>query len=167
VGLAAPAAAQEAGHLISGASIRPHSISGDRFAGNTVTGKRVEESTLGVVSNATRADAVTALVWHPLTLSIGWSDPITGGRAPAYAIDAQGVVHFRGYLESPATPDTTIFTLPPSLIPENQVCLALGGAGTVTGRLLIDTDGAVSMVRDPQHSTASASASLDGVTWAP
>jgi hypothetical protein len=52
--LATPAAAREAGHLINGTSIQEHSVPGNRLENNTITGRQVKESTLGVVPNSAR-----------------------------------------------------------------------------------------------------------------
>jgi hypothetical protein len=63
VGLAAPAAAQQAIHLINGKSIKNHTISGKKLKKNTLTGRQIKESTLGKVPKAksasTAGDATT------------------------------------------------------------------------------------------------------------
>jgi hypothetical protein len=114
VGLAMPAAAHEAGHLINGATIKPHSIAGNRLKNNTLTGAQIKESTLGVVPKAAKAATIPALTWHPLLLDTNWAAEM-GGRVPAYAVDAQGIVHLRGTLVS-VNQTEPAFTLPVSVL---------------------------------------------------
>jgi hypothetical protein len=61
VGLAAPAAAQQATHLINGKSIKNHTIAGKKLKHNTLTGKQIKESKLGKVPKATNADTLGGL----------------------------------------------------------------------------------------------------------
>jgi hypothetical protein len=61
VGLAAPAAAQQAAHLINGKSIKNHTITGKKLKHNTVTGKQIKESKLGKVPKAANADKLGGL----------------------------------------------------------------------------------------------------------
>jgi hypothetical protein len=54
LGLAVPAAAGEAKHLINGSSIKAHTITGKQIKNNAITGTQVKESTLGTVPNAAK-----------------------------------------------------------------------------------------------------------------
>jgi hypothetical protein len=77
VGLAVPAAAREAGHLINGRSIAVQSIPGNRLMVNSLTGRQIKESTLGTVPTATlaaTASKLPPLKWHPVTLENGWQN---------------------------------------------------------------------------------------------
>jgi hypothetical protein len=105
IGLEAPAAAHQIAHKISGSDLKS----------NSVTGKQVKESTLGVVPEA---KTLPPLKWHKLVLKHGWSS-VQGYRPAAYAVDAQGIVHFRGEITGGATgvTDTVAFTLPPNVAP--------------------------------------------------
>ena len=65
-----------------------------------MTGKQIAESTLGHVPFATKAGTAAKLrplAWHGLSLANSWS-ALVGDRAPAYAVDAEGIVHLRGAL---------------------------------------------------------------------
>jgi hypothetical protein len=61
IGLAAPAAVREASYLINGASIKQHSIAGDRLKSNTVTGApfAAEGGTHANVTTLTDLEGVT------------------------------------------------------------------------------------------------------------
>lgn len=121
VGLAVPAAAHEAGHLIDGRSIAVQSIPGNRLKVNTVTGRQIKESTLGTVPSAEHATTATsatklpALVWHPITtFENNWVDFGVPERPAAYAVDTQGIVHLRGVIKGGSS-GTAAFTLPASV----------------------------------------------------
>jgi hypothetical protein len=104
-------------HKIAGSSIKPHSVAGNRLKKNTITGAEVKESTLGTVpkaKSAKRATALTPLAWHALPLQAPTVAYGSVERTPAYAIDAQGVVHLRGAFKGGAN-NATAFTLPVAL----------------------------------------------------
>jgi hypothetical protein len=111
VGLAVPSAAHEANrlrHKISGSSIKP----------NSVTGKQIKESSLGVVPKAKRASTLPPLVWHKIiTFTHGWhANPAANNSLPvSYAVDAQGLVHLRGALVG-GTVNEPAFALPASVV---------------------------------------------------
>jgi hypothetical protein len=116
IGLAAPAAARQAGHLINGDSIKAHSIAGNRLKANTVTGADVKESTLGTVPRAKAATTLPALRWRALTLVHGWANLGAAGYLnAAYAVDAQGVVRLRGSISGGTSGDVA-FSLPGSVL---------------------------------------------------
>jgi hypothetical protein len=105
IGLEAPAAAHQVAHKISGSELKA----------NSVTGKQVKESTLGVVPEAT---SLPPLKWHKLVMQHGW-ESAQGYRRAAYAVDAQGIVHFRGAIDggTHGVTDTVAFTLPANAAP--------------------------------------------------
>jgi hypothetical protein len=110
VGLAAPAVGQAASKLINGKQLKA----------NTVTGKQIKESTLGTVPHAKLATSLPPLVWHPLTLINGWTTYNAAAHRPAYAIDAQGIVHLEGVImggPNPANDQVAAFVLPPAASP--------------------------------------------------
>jgi hypothetical protein len=119
IGLAVPAAAHQASHLINGSTIKEHSIAGDRLKNNTVTGTQINETTLTTVPRAkiaTTADHLPGLVWHTITASEfmnGWTNYLSPLSEPpaGYAIDPQGIVHLRGQIAGGTEADPA-FALP-------------------------------------------------------
>jgi len=168
VGLALPAAGRTASQLINGASIKEHSIAGNRLEHNTITGKQVKESSLGIVP---RARTLSPLVWHPITPINGWADGHIGTpsyRSPAYAVDAQGLVHFRGTLDGGGS-GTVAFTLPKADLPKPGIVvdcpmMASGGKGAV---LMFTSKGAAPSPGDASSEDISDLSILDGVTLDP
>lgn len=172
VGLTAPAGAHAVRHLvqqIDGASIKKDSMPGNRIVTNTVTGTQVAESTLGHVPYATKAGTAAklpTLVWHTLTLINDWS-AVIGDRTPAYAIDAEGIVHLRGAMCCGATA-TQAFSLPASARPGKNAFLLAFSQGAYAAELAVLSSGKVYVYNGggaPANSTASLT-SLEGVTFA-
>lgn len=172
VGLAGPAFGHEARHLISGASIKPHTIAGNRLKKNTVTGSQIKESTLGTVpqaklaTTAATAEALPPLTWNALTLENGWSDfGGFGEPAASYAVDAQGVVYFRGVIHGGSG---AAFTLPTSVYNFNDSIYlpAMVGDGPTSGLLMI-LDG-TAYPKDGSSASGSATTltSLGGLSFA-
>jgi hypothetical protein len=155
--------------LVNGNSlIKKHSLSGDRLDNHTLTGTQINVKKLGTVPLATKAKTLPALTWHNLTLINGWSDYNGAGdkRTPAYAVDAQGIVHFRGAIDDSGTFNDVVASLPKSIRPTSDVYVVVDTFVANTGRLNILSDGTLE-VQDPgaTHDTA-AFTSLDGVTYA-
>jgi hypothetical protein len=149
VGLAAPAAAHETGHLINGSDIRP----------NSVTGRQVKESTLGIVPRATEAHKLPALKWHALKLDNSWI--VSDGR-PAYAVDAQGLILLRGSIRG-GNDDTEAFALPRAILPGRDQTVSVPTGGSTTGQLSIVATGQVYPEDDADHPGSTTSfVSLDG-----
>jgi hypothetical protein len=138
VGLAMPAAAREASNLINGRSIAIQSIPGNRLVPNTVTGRQVQESTLGPVPRAKLAASVPPLKWHNITtLRNGWVPETGVTPLPGYAIDIQGIVHLRGYIQGGSVV-ATAFTLPASAAgPSGGVYLPVVCKGASVGALTL------------------------------
>ena len=140
VGLAAPAGAhvvRELAHRIDGSSIKKDSLPGNRIVSNSVTGKQIAESTLGHVPYATKAGTAAKLpplVWHNLTLANGWSH-VLGDRTPAYAVDAERIVHLRGAMCCGTT--TRAFTLPASARPGKTAYLLVFSQGAYAAELAV------------------------------
>jgi len=83
----------------------------------------------------------TALVWKPLTLLNGWT---TYYRDPAIAVDAQGVIHFRGSIYQATGTNQQIFTLPPAYRPSfSYIYLTVDTVDSSTNRIYFGTDGKV------------------------
>jgi hypothetical protein len=158
-GLAMPAAARETRHLINGNTIKP----------NTVTGKQIKESTLGTVPTAREAASVPRLKWHALPLGAGWSnDGASVGRLASYAIDIQGLVHFKGEVHC-ASSCGVLFVLPKAATPRVQLDLPIYTNENNIGEANIKTTGEVG-VSDTHGSVAGSAAYysvLDGVVYAP
>jgi hypothetical protein len=148
VGLAVPPAVSEASTLINGKSIAKLSIPGNRLENNTVTGREVKESTLGIVPKAKQATVATrlpALKWHTVTtFELGWKSDIAA-QPVGYAIDAQGIVHLRGVIAGGSS-GSSVMQLPTSF--GNAVLLEMpaaddGGVGylTLSGGDVVAFDG--------------------------
>jgi hypothetical protein len=147
VGLAMPAAAKEASHLVNGASIKKNSISGDRLKAHTVTGRYIAQP-----------------VREPLRLLNGYTSVSDAARA-SYTVDAQGYVHLQGTITDRKSNTSVVpFVLPSPIRPSYTITeSALSTAGASTGLSAIhlaDTGKASLVGREPGENT-----SLDGVTY--
>lgn len=151
VGLAMPAAAHEAGHLIDGKTIKNYTITGKKLKNNTVTGKQVKESTLGTVPKATLATKLPPLVWHPLTLVNSWTSVGTSFGTPSYAVSAQGIVYLKGGIGG-GTSGTTAFTLPANARPAQIDDLVSYGHANSAVALYVYPAGDVHPQDDIDHS---------------
>jgi hypothetical protein len=175
---------------VSSKQIKNSSITSSDVKNNTLTGSDIKESKLGTVPSATTATAaataahatnadnathattadkastVPALVFHPLALINDWDNYNGTDRTPSYAIDAQGVVHFRGAIENGTS--NNAFTLPAAITPSSEIYLTADELFATTGRLDIDTDGNVYVEDDPDYGGSSTGfTSLDGITYVP
>jgi hypothetical protein len=127
------------------ALIAQRSLSGNRLRLNTVTDKEVVD-----------------LVWHPLTLLHGWVNYNTS-RVPAWALDAQGIVHFRGAIANGTS--LQFARLPVAVRPTAVVCVATNLTGAAPGRINIHPDGSADVGYYNAFSDAQTFTSLDGVTY--
>jgi hypothetical protein len=171
VGLTAPAGAHAVRGLapqIDGSSIKKDSMPGNRIVSNSVTGTQIAESTLGHVPYANKAGTaakLSPLVWHKLTLAGGWS-VISNDGAPAYAVDAQGIVHLRGAICCGT--GTQAFSLPAGARPSKIAYLLVFSQGAYAAELAVLPTGKAYLYPGagaPSTSTTSLT-SLDGVTFA-
>jgi hypothetical protein len=176
-----------ASKLVSGDSlIKKASLSGNRLRRHTVTGTQIKVSSLPKVPSAVNADSAThavsagtattanglpALQWVPLTLINSWANGATPGlRIPAVAVDAQGIVHFRGEIYCTSKPCLLTFAiLPTGLSPSFDVILAAPNGGNATGRVIVRTaseGGGIESADDPDHAgSAQTVTALDGLTY--
>jgi hypothetical protein len=147
------------------ALVLTRSLSGNRLRLNTVTGAEVNESKLGTVPKANLANHVPALVWHNLTLANDWS-VVIGVRTPAYALDAQGIVHLRGAMCCGTT--SQAFTLPANARPSKNVYLLALASGGYPAQLVVQPAGTVIVQSGggAPPSSATSLTSLEGVTFA-
>ncbi|HZC72761.1 MAG TPA: hypothetical protein VE442_18835 [Jatrophihabitans sp.] len=147
------------------ALVLKRTLSGNRLRLNTVTGAEIAESKLGTVPKANLANHVPALVWHNLTLANGWS-VVIGDRTPAYAVDAQGIVHLRGAMCCGTT--NQAFSLPTSARPGKTAYLLAFSQGAYAAELVVLPTGEAHVFPGggaPPTSTTSLT-SLEGVTFA-
>jgi hypothetical protein len=116
-------------------------------------------------SHAITADRLAAPTFIPLTLINGWVS--YGLRTPGYVVDAQGVVHFVGAIYRASGTSLNPFDMPTALAPSPQhVDLTVDENDGTTGRILVNTDGTVTVQDDPAASgSAEAFTSLEGVTY--
>jgi len=193
--VAASGTAVAASALVNGDKlIRKGTLSGNRLRDHTITGRQVKLSKLGTVpsaafaanaghassattatnaTNATvaaKANSLPPLQWTPLSLINGWQDynaPGDANRTPAYAVDAQGIVHLRGAIMNPSTTANEEFAvLPAPLVPSVDVWLATDMLSAATGRIDIFHDGGMWVEPTGSESTATGFTNLDGITWA-
>jgi hypothetical protein len=104
-------------------------------------------------------------VWHNLTLANGWLAPI-GDRTPAYAVDAQGIVHLQGAMCCGTA--IQAFTLPTSARPGKKVYLLVFSQGPYAAELAVLPTGKAYVYPGggaPTNSTTTLT-SLEGVTFA-
>lgn len=158
---------------INGSKIKIRTIPGNRLQNHTLTGTQINADKLGTVPKAalaTRADSLPPLHWIPLSLENGWvnDNPIGNVRTPAYAVDAQGIVYFRGTIwrdRKPGSNDLAT-TLPAAIRPSDEVSLPADELGGATGQINIFPNGAMHVEDDPDHTGAAATfTSLDGLTY--
>jgi hypothetical protein len=157
IGLEAPAAAHQIAHKISGSDLKP----------NSVTGKQVKESTLATVPKAREAKALPPLAWHRITTFFNnWEDYGHGTRPAASAVDAQGIVHFRGMV-SGGLEGNLAFGLPKRLLPTNSLIdIPVQGSGGI-GFLFVSPPQHGIVVENQQSAEddLTAGTSLDGVSY--
>jgi hypothetical protein len=169
--------------------IKNSSITSSDVKNNTLTGSDIKESKLGTVPSATSATAAATaahatsadnathattadkastlpgLVFHPLALLNDWGNYNGSDRIPSFAIDAQGVVHFRGAIEDGS--DSNAFTVPAVISPGSTVWLTADQDSATTGRIYINPDGNAYVEDDPNVPGSSDFTSLDGLTYVP
>ena len=174
---------------VSSKQIKNSSITSSDVKNNTLTGSDIKESKLGTVPSATTATAaataahatnadnathattadkastVPGLVFHPLALLNDWGNYNNNDRTPSYAVDTQGVVHFRGAISGGSSDN--IFKLPAALTPGSTVYLTSDEGDATTGRIYVYTDGNVYVEDDPSDPGSSGFTSLDGLTYFP
>ncbi|HSV39528.1 MAG TPA: hypothetical protein VLI04_12290 [Nocardioidaceae bacterium] len=152
-------AAQGGDQLIS-----KRSLSGNRLRLNTVTGKEINESKLGIVPKARK---LPALAWHNLALINGWANYNAPNRPPAWAVDAQGIVHFRGAVyQGGADLSMDFATLPAAVRPSAILWLSTNAIDGNYARVDLYTTGALYAECPANASLARAFTNLDGITYA-
>lgn len=129
--------------------IKKRSLSGNRLKTDTVTGKQVEESSLGrvpraaVADRATRADTVPPPAFHALVLDAG----ITANdqnRTPGWRKDASGFVHLEGAVELDGTGEV-IATLPPGARPSARATFLVYQQGEAAAVVQVQADGVIGL----------------------
>jgi hypothetical protein len=132
--------------------IAKRTLSGNRLRLHTVTGSEV-----------------ASLHWHPLQLINGWTNYNGNVRAPAYAVDVQGVVHFRGAVHHPGTANTSMVfaTVPVAVRPNVDVWLTTNAVDATPARLDLDHTGTLDAECPAGDSAARSFFNLDGVTYSP
>ena len=173
-----------ASHLISGDKlIKRGTLSGNRLRSHTLTGAQINLSRLGVVpaaaqaaqaSNAAHAtvadtaNALPALRWVPLTLTNGWIDTFgpNDARTPAMAIDAQGVVHFRGVIRNDTTSTDQFAVAPAQFRPTQVVALSTNLKFSKPGVIDISPSGTMTVTDPSTTGLEFAFTNLDGLTYA-
>jgi hypothetical protein len=159
---------------VTTAKLHNRAVKGSKVANKSLTGSQINSSTLGTVPNAkhaTSADKIPGLSFTPITLINGWT-AVLGLRAPAYAVDAQGVVHFEGAMHRTSGISNHAFDMPVSLAPAgppgSNISLTADENNGATGRIAIGSDATVDVNDDPDHSGSGASfTSLEGITYLP
>jgi hypothetical protein len=105
------------------------------------------------------------LAYQKLTLLNGWQrySPQTG--TPNVAIDKYNVVHFRGAITQSNGSTSTAFVLPLKYRPNRIVYTPVTMLNGAFGRLIIETNGTVSVQAAGAYSGAQQFTSLEGVTF--
>jgi hypothetical protein len=133
---------------------------------NTVTGAEVAEGKLGKVPKANLAYHLPKLVWHKLTLVNDWENANSNLRAPAWAVDAQGIVHLRGGMDETAAISGKFTTVPVAIRPTVSVWMATSLLGGQPGSIAIDPLGRAYAFDPTLGGNERSFTSLDGVTYA-
>jgi hypothetical protein len=120
----------------------------------------------GLHASSLQRKLPSRLTFTPLTLINGWTGNCYGGGAPGIALDPSGVVHFQGEMCNGGT-STLAFVLPAQFRPSQFEWLTADQFGAATGRIIINTNGNVTVQGDPASSSAIGQAftSLAGVTY--
>jgi hypothetical protein len=163
IGLEAPAAAHQVAQQISGSTIKVHSIAGNRLKANTLTGKQIKESTLGTVPKAKLATTLPKMVWHNVTLKNSWTTGL-GYGSPQWAVDAEGIVHLRGYITGGTVGDAA-FTLPAAERPAHNTGTVVLNEASSASYLFIVPAGGVEVFNLIADTNAGAGIFLNGVTF--
>jgi hypothetical protein len=147
VGLALPAAAHDASHLINGKSIAKNSIPANRLKKHSVT-----------------ATQVAPLVWHRVTVfEDGWTNFGNGQTDLAYAVDSAGILHLRGVIKNTVEStnlNAVVCSLPASALPHAvtaSVAIGVGGVYAYPATLSVNGGGLAIVTKD-------ASAAVPAVT---
>jgi hypothetical protein len=144
--------------------IQKRTLSGNRLRVNTVTGSEIKERSLAAVP---RANDLPSLTWHKLRLLNGWQNYNGGVRRPAWAVDAQGVVHFRGAIDQSPAGSLQFARLPVGIRPAAFIFMATNMFASATGRIYVATNGYVYADPTGPDSDAQNFTSLDGITYWP
>jgi hypothetical protein len=108
----------------------------------------------------------TTLSFTTLKLQNGWTTSSFGTRAPAVAVDGNGIVHFEGGMETGGT-NPVPFTLPKAFRPSATVFVPVDLCNATNGRLQINPNGTTTVQAEGgAFSNASCFTSLDGVAFA-
>jgi hypothetical protein len=105
------------------------------------------------------------LVWHKLTLVNNWVNFNGTARPPAWARDAQGVIHFRGAIMETANTNAQFTTLPASIRPAVALWLVTDLLNAAPGRIDIATSGVVTVEAATNAAAARGLTNLDGITY--
>jgi hypothetical protein len=108
--------------------------------------------------NSVNNGDVKDLKFKGLTLKNGWDGGSFNTRSPAVAIDAQGVVHFKGAMSQSAGSNTNAFNLPAKYRQKQNKFLyvTVDMCDSSTGRLIINPNGTVNVQTDIDDHVAGA-----------
>lgn len=145
--------------------IAKRTLSGNRLRTNTVTGREINEASLGTVPHARTASALPPLTWHRFTLNPGWVDYFSSTSRPAsWAIDAQGIVHLRGSVYRDSGSESAFAPTPKQILTAQPVYVAVDAVNAAPARVIIEPAGMyLQDLNDGRD--VDAFTSLDGVTY--
>jgi hypothetical protein len=149
-------------------------LGGGAYAAATVGPGDIENDAVRgrhIANNAVNSKQVGDLRFRRLELINGWETDFNG-RAPAFAIDAQGVVHLRGRMTN-RTCEILIcraFDLPAAIRPPKQIQLVTRVSGG-TGSLVLPTEGPATVLTclpegEPGGDACNAT-ELEGLSYVP
>jgi hypothetical protein len=111
---------------------------------------------------------IAKLVFTPLTLTNGWVGDCFGTGAAGIAVGVDGTVHLHGGICAPTTPTGGPFTIPAQFRPTKLTYLTVDECRATTGRIIIETNGNVTVQNDPSTTPLDSSecfVSLAGVSY--
>jgi hypothetical protein len=137
---------------------------------STVKVGRLNADLLDGKDSTTFQPKITRLAFTPLTPTPGsWRGDCYAG-APGIAMSLDGVVHLHGDVCASVSPPATdlIFTIPAQFRPSKVQYLTVDQCNATTGRIRIQTDGAVIVEKDPSTTAQLSSEcfiSLSGISY--
>jgi hypothetical protein len=137
-------------------------ITGGCGGGNFCPGDPVSRQQMAVFI----VKALPPLQFTNLTLQNGWFGGSFSTRTPAFAVDAQRVVHFRGAMSAPTGSVLNPFQVPEAIRPDKDVYIVVDMCDAHQGRMLIQPSGQVFVSNVDGALFPTCFTSLEGASYA-
>jgi len=156
-----------AAELVGTADIANGAVTAPKLAADSVTTSKIVDDTItrnDIKEGTITGTEVADLEWHTFNLINGWENFNGVLRPPAWAVDAQGVIHLRGAVRSGESP--SFARIPAAYRPSTYVYVSTNLEDSEVGRIVIDPTGYLQADYQDSFSFAIGFTSLDGVAWA-